>query len=142
MGMTRRGKRDRISLPWERRGGRLRGALRNTRWQALLGAVMLVALLVGFARYSERRIRMRNTRVAIAQVKQAIDRFRTDVGRCPKTTTELLHPPLSQKHYLDSMPTDGWGRPLRVRCPGHFEDAADVISAGPSGSLLRDDNIQ
>jgi hypothetical protein len=31
---------------------------------------------------------------------------------------------------------------LHVRCPGYFEDEADVISAGPSGSLLEDDNIQ
>jgi len=85
---------------------------------------------------------MRNTRVAIAQVKQAINRFRTDVGRCPSSNTELLHPPLSQKHYLDNLPTDGWERPLHIRCPGHFEDQADVISAGPSGSLLEDDNIQ
>lgn len=142
MGMVRSRNRDRISLPWERRGGRLRGAMRNTRWQALFASVLLVALLIGFARYAERRVRMRDTRVAIAQVKQAIDRFRADVGRCPSTNTELLHPPLSQKHYLDAMPTDGWGRPLHIRCPGQFEDEADVISAGPSGSLLKDDNIQ
>ena len=58
--------------------------------------------------------------------QQAIDRFRADVGRCPSSDTELLHPPLSQKHYLDSMPTDGWGRPLHIQCPGHFQDEADV----------------
>jgi type II secretory pathway pseudopilin PulG len=108
----------------------------------VLGAVALLSLAVGFARYVEHRVRMRNTRVAIAQVKQAINRFRTDVGRCPSSNTELLHPPLSQKHYLDNLPTDGWERPLHIRCPGHFEDQADVISAGPSGSLLEDDNIQ
>ena len=140
--MAKRRKRDRISLPWERRGGRMRGALSDTRWQALLALIALVALGVGFARYTSHRIRVRNTQVAISQVKQAIDRFRTDVGRCPETSTELLHPPLSQKHYLDSMPTDGWGRPLHIRCPGHFDEDADVISAGPSGSLLEDDNIQ
>jgi len=140
--MVKRKKRDRISLPWERRGGRVRGALSETRWQALLALIALVALSVGFVRYTKHRVRVRNTRVAISQVKQAIDRFRTDVGRCPETNTELLHPPLSQKHYLDSMPTDGWGRPLHIRCPGHFADDADVISAGPSGSLLEDDNIQ
>jgi type II secretory pathway pseudopilin PulG len=116
--------------------------LSNTRWQALLSAVLLIALLIGFARYAEHRVRMRNTRVAIAQVKQAIDRFRADVGRCPSSNTELLHPPLSQKHYLDSLPTDGWGRSLHISCPGYFEEEADVISAGPSGSLLKDDNIQ
>lgn len=140
--MARRRKTERVALPWEGRGGRWRGMLRRTRWQALLAMVLVVTLGVGFARYAKHRVQMRNTHVAIAQVKQAIDRFRTDVGRCPSSTTELLHPPLSQKHYLESMPSDGWGRPLHIQCPGHFQDEADVISAGPSGSLLEDDNIQ
>ena len=140
--MARKRQRERVSLPWERRGGRWRAVLRNTRWQAVLGTALLVMLLVGFARYAEHRVRTRNTRVAIARVKQAIDRFRSDVGRCPTSNTELLHPPLSQKHYLDSIPEDGWGRPLHITCPGHFQDEAGVISAGPSGSLLEDDNIQ
>ena len=140
--MARRRHRERVSLPWEGRGGRWRRALSNTRWQALLSGIVAVLLLLGFARYAEHRVRLRDTRASIAQVKQAIDRFRADVGRCPSTNTELLHPPLSQKHYLDTMPKDAWGRPLHVRCPGHFEDEADVISAGPSGSLLKDDNIQ
>lgn len=140
--MGRRRQRERVSLPWERRGGRWRSVLRNTRWQALLGLVLLVLLTIGFSRYARDRVRVRNTQVAIAQVKQAIDRFRAEVGRCPRSETELLHPPLSQKRYLDSMPKDGWGRPLSIRCPGYFEEEAEVISAGPSGSLLKDDNIQ
>lgn len=140
--MARRRQRERVSLPWERRGGRWRGPLNNPRWQALLGMLVLVMLTIGFARHARHRVRLRDTQVAVAQVKQAIDRFRADVGRCPSSDTELLHPPLSQKHYLDSMPKDGWGRPLTVRCPGYFEEEADVISAGPSGSLLKDDNIQ
>jgi type II secretory pathway pseudopilin PulG len=135
-------QRERISLPWERRAGRWRSVLNNTRWQALLGLVVLVALTIGFTRYARHRVQVRDTQVAIAQVKQAIDRFRADVGRCPSSDTELLHPPLSQKHYLDSIPKDGWGRPLSIRCPGYFEEEADVISAGPSGSLAKDDNIQ
>jgi len=131
-----------MSLPWERRGGRWRGIVKDTRWQALVGIALLVVLVIGFARYARYRIRVRDTQVAIAQVKQAIDRFRADVGRCPRSDTELLHPPLSQKHYLDSIPRDGWGRPLSIDCPGYFEEEAEVISAGPSGSLLKDDNIQ
>jgi type II secretory pathway pseudopilin PulG len=138
----RRRQRERVSLPWERRGGRWRGALRNTRWQPLLGLVLLIVFAIGFTRHARHRIRVRDTQVAIAQVKQAIDRFRADVGRCPRSQTELLHPPLSQKHYLDSMPKDGWGRPLSIQCPGYFEEEAEVISAGPSGLLFKDDNIQ
>ena len=107
-----------------------------------MGIALLVVLTIGFARYARYRVRVRDTQVAIAQVKQAIDRFRADVGRCPRSDTELLHPPLSQKHYLDSIPRDGWGRPLSIDCPGYFEEEAEVISAGPSGSLLKDDNIQ
>jgi general secretion pathway protein G len=141
--MSRRSqKQDRVSLPWESRGGRWRNALNNTRWQALLGVLLLGALAVGFTRYARHRIQVRDTRVAVARVKQAIDQFRADVGRCPSSVTELLHPPLPQKHYLDSMPKDGWGQSLTIRCPGYFEDEADVISAGPSGSLSKDDNIQ
>ena len=140
--MSRRRQRERISLPWEGRGGRWRSILSNTRWQAVITLAALVVLTVGFARYARHRVRVRDTQVAIAQVKQAIDRFRADVGRCPNSDTELLHPPLSQKHYLDSIPKDGWGRPLSIRCPGYFEEEAEVISAGPSGSLAKDDNIQ
>ena len=140
--MARRRQKTRVSLPWERRGGRWRGLIHNTRWQALLGLAAMVILAMGFTRYARHRVQVRDTRVAIAQVRQAIDRFQADVGRCPGSNAELLHPPLSQKHYLDSMPKDGWGRPLSIRCPGHFEEEAEVISAGPSGSLLKDDNIQ
>ena len=140
--MARRQQKERISLPWEGRGGRWWGALSNPRWQALLGLFLILVGAAGFIRYTQHRIRVRNTEVAIAQLKQAIDRFRADLGRCPSSKTELLHPPRSQKHYLDSMPKDGWGRPFAIRCPGYFEEEAEVISAGPSGSLLQDDNIQ
>ncbi len=140
--MARRRQKERISLPWERRGGRWRGALSNPRWQALLALAVLVVAGAGFIRYTRHQIRVRDTEVAIAQLKQAIDQFRADMGRCPSSNAELLHPPRSQKHYLDSMPKDGWGRSLTIRCPGYFEEEADVISAGPSGSLLKDDNIQ
>ena len=140
--MTRRRQRERVALPWEGRGGRWRRVVSETRWQMLVGIIVMAVLLLGFARYARHRVRVRNTEVAIEQVEQAIDRFRADVGRCPRSDAELLHPPLPQKHYLDVMPRDGWARPLSIRCPGFFGDEADVISAGPSGSLLEDDNIQ
>ena len=140
--MARRRYRERISLPWEGRGRRLQGPFDGARWTTWLGLFVLLAIFLASLRYGRHRIRVRDTRVAIAQVKQATSRFRADVGRCPKSDAELLHPPVSQKHYLDSMPLDGWGRPLLLRCPGYFQYEAEVISAGPSGSLLKDDNIQ
>jgi len=140
--MARRRRGERISLPWESRRGRLSDLVRNPRWQALFGALLLLVGAVAFIRYTQHRIRVRDTVVAIAQVKTAVARFRTDLGRCPRSNAELLHPPRARARYLDHMPTDGWGRELTVRCPGYFEEEADVISAGPSGSLLKDDNIQ
>lgn len=140
--MARGRRKERVALPWERRGGPWRTAVSQTRWQALLGLLVVALLLFAFGRYVRHQVRVRNTEAAIARVKQAIDHFRTDVGRCPRSEAELLHPPLPHKHYLDAMPRDGWGQALAIRCPGFFEDDADVISAGPSGSLLEDDNIQ
>jgi hypothetical protein len=64
------------------------------------------------------------------------------MGRCPRSTFELVHPPKTGAHYLDAVPTDGWGRPLHIRCPGYDKrDVALIVSAGPSGSLLADDNL-
>ena len=140
--MARRRQKERISLPWEKRRGRWSTAIRNPRWQAWIGGALLVVAAVTFARYARHRVRVRDTKVAIAHLKDAIERFRADMGRCPSSDTELLHPPRSQTHYLDAMPMDGWGRPFTVRCPGYFRSEAEVVSAGPSGSLLQDDNIQ
>jgi hypothetical protein len=140
--VARRRQRQRVALPWEGRGGRWRRSVSQTRWQALLGMVLVAVLLLAFTRYARHRVRVRNTEVAIEQVRQAVARFRTDVGRCPRSEVELLHPPLPQRHYLDTIPRDGWQRPLIIRCPGFFGDEADVVSAGPSGSPLKDDNIQ
>ena len=84
----------------------------------------------------------RTTRAAIAEVQRAVAAFRAETGRCPRSTVELVHPPRAAAHYLSELPTDGWGQPLHVQCPGWSNpDAAEVVSAGPSGSLWRGDNI-
>lgn len=106
-----------------------------------MGGILLLLACVAFLQYAKYRLRVRDTEIAITQLETAIERFRADVGRCPASESELLHPPLAQTHYLDEIPEDGWGRPLSVLCPGYYHDEADVTSAGPSGSLEKDDNI-
>ncbi len=109
--------------------------------------ILLTALAVGalllVARSADQRQRERETRAAISEIKRGIAAFRADLGRCPQSLYELLHPPRSGRRYLRHIPVDGWGRALWVRCPGRYDpDGADVVSAGPSGSYLEDDNLR
>jgi hypothetical protein len=107
-----------------------------------LWAVLLAACVVGVYGAAVRRERIRLTRAAIAEVKRAVAVFHAEVGRCPRSTVELVHPPRGSAQYLSALPDDGWGRPLYVRCPGgEGGNSALVVSAGPSGSFSVDDNI-
>ena len=131
-----------IALPWERRGVWLRELLAGRRWKVLLliAAAGLALFLVG--RSAEQRQRERETRAAISEIKRGIAAFRSDLGRCPHNLHELMHPPRSGRRYLRQVPVDGWGRTFFVRCPGRYDpDGADVISRGPSGEFLTDDNV-
>ena len=141
--MRRRKRRDGVSLPWERRGNWLRRVLAGPRWKILVALLALVLASVSFWDAAERRRQERTTYNAISEVQRAMSQFRTEVGRCPRSTVELVHPPRTSTRYLRDMPKDGWGRDLWVRCPGYLDaDDADVISAGPSGDFFLDDNLQ
>ena len=83
------------------------------------------------------------TRAAIGQIHRAVTRFRADMGRCPRNITELLHPPRGRMTYLHGEPRDAWGNAILLTCPAPDDpDTQEVISAGPSGDFLVDDNIQ
>lgn len=131
-----------VLLPWERRRALWSSLFAPRRFRATLG-VLLLGLLVGFAyELAADRSKLRATRATIAETQRAVAQFRSEVGRCPRSTVELLHPPKTGARYLSDTPIDGWGRELVVRCPSQKDaHAADVISAGPSGSFLEDDNI-
>lgn len=143
--MTRRRKRQSgagVRLPWEGRHAWISDALTGRRFRPLLAMLTVVGLLVGAWNLAEEQRRLRTTHAGIDDVHRAIASFRAELGRCPKSTVELVHPPKAGAQYLEELPADGWGRPLMVRCPGrHNPTGADVISAGPSGSFAMDDNV-
>jgi hypothetical protein len=143
MAWQKRGGGSGIALPWERRGAWVRQLLAGRRWKVALGLAAAAVVLALIARSAEHRQRVVETRATIAEIKRAISSFRADMGRCPQSIHELMHPPRSGRRYLRRIPVDGWERAFWVRCPGRYDpDGADVVSAGPSGSLLDDDNIQ
>jgi len=136
-------RRSNVALPWEERGSFWRQLLAGPRWKVALVVLALVWVGSLFWSSADRRAKVRETRLAIWETQRAVSAFRAEVGRCPRSTNELLHPPRSRSRYLRRKPRDGWGRVLYVRCPSKEDpDGADVVSAGPSGSFLQADNIQ
>jgi hypothetical protein len=53
----------------------------------------------------------------------------------------LAHPPRSGVNYLSEVPDDAWGRDLYFSCSGAESPEIEVLSAGPNGSFLDDDNV-
>jgi hypothetical protein len=140
--MRRRYKVSTIRLPWERESRWLGDFVTGRAWWAILASALVVAFCVVSYRAADNRARTRATRAAIAEARRAVAAFVAELGRCPHSTVELVHPPKAGAHYLNELPVDGWGRPLYVRCPGsNSRDVAEVISAGPSGSFLQDDHV-
>lgn len=141
--MAKNRQRSTLLLPWEHRSRWLQTSVSRSRVRLFtLALALLVAIVVIYA-ISIRHIRQRNSRVAIDEVQRAIASFRQEVHRCPTAAEELVRPPIPGRRYLQALPVDGWGNPLHVRCPGRFDkDQAEVISAGPSGSFLIDDNVR
>jgi type II secretory pathway pseudopilin PulG len=138
-----RRRRRGIALPWEERGTWLRQLFTGSRWRIAVVALGLAFVIFTVARAAERRERDRRTQLAIAEVRRAVTAFRTEVGRCPRSSVELVHPPRTVSRYLHEMPLDGYDREIWWRCPSQTDpDSVDVLSAGPSGSLLTDDNVQ
>ncbi len=140
--MARSKSRTTIAMPWERRSAWLRGVFAGSRIRPAVLALGAGLVALWLYRTAAAREAERVTLANIDETQRAVSAFRVEVGRCPRSTTELVHPPRTRHRYLDAVPTDGFGRPLRVRCPGHLDSLeADVLSAGPSGDFFIDDNL-
>jgi hypothetical protein len=118
-----------IVLPWERRGGLVR-RLGLSRARPLLLTLSVVVLFVIIGIREHRAAGVRATRASLWVVRESIDRFRADnAGRCPSDLSDL-----EKKNYLPRVPTDAWGHPFILTCPGRFDtDGYELSSAGPDG---------
>lgn len=128
--MARRKPSTGIALPWENRGATIRRLLAGSRSRTLLAVVAIIVAFVVTIGRSETRRASRETRRTATEVEQAVLRFRAEIGRCPRSLDELLHPPRAGARYLRVPPTDGYGRTLTVRCPALDDpDGVEVISS-------------
>ena len=141
--MAKLRSRPTLLLPWEHRSRWLQHTLTGSRVRIAVTISLIFVTILALFSLVQQHVRRRASRVAIDEVHRAIAAFRQDTHRCPVDVDELIKPPLPGRRYLQQAPRDGWGHPLYVRCPGRFDDdQPDVISAGPSGSFLVDDNMR
>ena len=129
-----------LALPWEKRGQRWFSG--RDIWRLPLLLIMLTLIGAFFYRHAALNNDKRITFARIRNVHRALEVFQGQMGRCPKTVTELVHPPRVTARYLREVPKDAWGKKFFIRCPGFLNpESVDVISAGPSGSFFDDDNL-
>lgn len=132
-----------LALPWERQGAWSSVLITPGRVRAVIAAIALSIAAIGIWKSVETRERIRASREVIAETRRALAQFREEMGRCPHSLRELVSPARAGTRYLREEPADAWGNPLWVRCPGRYDpEGVDVVSAGPSGNFLDDDNIQ
>ena len=131
----------RLPLPWERATRPLRAPLSGRRLLPLVGMVAAVALGVGTYVLGGRRADIQSTRATLAEIESATRAFVGDLGRCPEDTSELVHPPKSGLNYLSEPPLDAWGHAPELYCSAGEHTDIEVLSAGPSGSFMDDDNV-
>jgi Type II secretion system (T2SS), protein G len=131
----------RLALPWERAHRPFRLFVSRRRFLPALGVAALCGLVFTTYRLGGQRADVHATRAMLAEVEAATRAFITELGRCPQDASELVHPPKSGTQYLSEPPLDAWGRAPHLRCePGEHAEI-EVLSAGPSGSFLDDDNV-
>jgi len=135
-------RRSGVIIPWERHGALL-DFLRGSWLRKSLAAAAVVAAIVWAFRHDDQRSRIRETRAAVAELEQAVARFRADHGRCPRGLAELARPPSGSLAYVREVPRDGWGHAFALLCPGRRSgDVADVRSRGPDGTWFGMDEIE
>ncbi len=131
----------RLSLPWEHGQNAIAALVSSRRVVPLLSLIGVLLGGAGAFFMGGRRADMLATRATVHEVERATRTFIRDVGRCPHGPPELVHPPKSGVHYLSGLPEDAWGHALYFRCTDGDQPQIEVVSAGPSGSFLDDDNV-
>jgi len=131
--IARRSSEPAVFFPWERKRGAL-GTLGRRRAGVAVTALLCVLGVVFMYQLSERSAAVRATRSTLTTTARALRAYRADHGgACPRKLGDLV-----SLSYMREEAVDGWGRPLRLECPGRkdpqgFElssDGADGVVGG------------
>ena len=125
----RRNAEERIFFPWEGRGGYLR-RLGLHRIRLFLGALVVIAFVALIATRERAGSGVRQTRAILLDVRAAMEAYLADhEGECPKSLAAL-----TDYGAFKDAPSDAWGRPLRLLCPGRADRTRyEIWSDGPDG---------
>jgi general secretion pathway protein G len=124
-----RSHKRRILFPWEGRGG-LRRFFELGRIRPILIVLGILGFVLFIAMRERRAAGIRRTRATLMSVRPAIDAYMADHGgACPKGLGELR----AYARFKD-VPSDAWGKELRLICPAEKYGQSYVLeSGGPDG---------
>ncbi len=135
---ARLSKERRIFFPWEGRG-----ALRRFFARGRVFSILVVVFIVGtvFAMVGKERhaAGVRRTIRALSATRPLVERYLLqEEGRCPDGLDQV-----GEAFGVETLPKDGWGRPLRLVCPSHRPGKTYVLmSDGPDGKPGGIDRIE
>ena len=129
----------RILFPWEGRGG-LRRFIELGRVRPIALGLGLLALMIAIGMHEHEAAGIRRTRATLLGVRPAIEAYMADHdGGCPPTLSALSE----QYARFKELPTDAWGKQLRLICPADQQGKSYVLeSGGPDGEPGGLDRIQ
>ena len=135
--MRRRPREQTIFFPWERGQGFFRR--RGSRLGPIAAALGMITLLLVLGARERRLVGIRSTRATVSLVASALDAYRADHERkCPATLDVL-----KTESYLAVEPTDAWGRPIRLVCPGRKDPQGyELMSDGPDREMGGLDRVE
>jgi general secretion pathway protein G len=133
-----RSREARVFFPWEKRRG-LRGLFARARGRQAIAALVALAAFALLLHRERCAAEIRATRATITTATMAVAAWRADHDRaCPTSLNDLV-----TGGYLQELPRDAWGRPLRVVCPGRKDVRGfDVSSDGPDGEPGGRDRVE
>lgn len=135
------------------RFGKLNKQLQNNRGMTLMEIMIVLAIIGGLIAVllpnitsQLNRSRVKQTRITISQITQAITGYQIDCGKFPTTLEALTKAPADCPNwgpdpYMKSIPKDGFGQSFTLDVKGP-DTPPIVISPGYKGKEITSEDLQ